>query len=202
MLPMPLAAVTQATEPGHTTTSVCAQCHEEQFNAWRGSHHELAMQHANENTVLGDFNDAEFTYHGVTSRFYRRDGGFFVRTDGPDGNPADYQIGYTFGVHPLQQYLVEFPDGRLQALGIAWDSRPAAGGGQRWFHLYPEDNITHDDPLHWTAASQNWNFMCAECHSTGLRRQFDAASARYDTRWSEINVACEACHGPGADHVA
>ena len=95
------------------------------------------MQEANGPSVLGDFNDAEFTYAGITSRFFRRDGEFHVRTDGPDGKPADYNIKYTFGVAPLQQYLVEFPGGRLQALPIAWDTRLKAQGGQRWFHLYP-----------------------------------------------------------------
>ena len=134
--------------------------------------------------------------------FSTRDGKFYVRTDGPDGKLAEFEISYTFGVAPLQQYLIELPGGRLQALGIAWDTRPKAQGGQRWFHLYPGQNIRAGDPLHWTGVNQNWNFMCAECHSTQLRKNFDAATGRYDTTWAEIDVACEACHGPGAEHVA
>ena len=82
--------------------------------------------------------NATFTYGDVTSRFFRRDGKFFVNTDGPDGKLADFEIRYVFGVTPLQQYLIAFPDGRMQALGIAWDSRPKDKGGQRWFHLYPD----------------------------------------------------------------
>ena len=100
---------------------------------------------------------------------------FLVETDGPDGKLAEFEIKYTFGVYPLQQYLIEFPDGRLQALSIAWDSRPKDKGGQRWFHLYPNEEIGHDDVLHWTKLNQNWNFMCAECHSTGVRKNYDAA---------------------------
>ena len=126
----------------------------------------------------------------------------FVNTDGPDGKLADYEIKYTFGVRPLQQYLIEMPGGRLQALGIAWDSRPKAQGGQRWFHLYPGQNIKAGDPLHWTGVQQNWNFQCAECHSTNLRKNFDAKTGTFETKWSEIDVACEACHGPGSNHVA
>ena len=118
--------------------------------------------------------NAKFTYAGTTSTFSRRDGKFFVNTDGPDGRLADYEIKYTFGVHPLQQYLIEFPGGRMQALSIAWDSRPKAQGGQRWFHLYPGQNIKAGDWLHWTSGGQNWNFTCAECHSTNLRKNFDA----------------------------
>ena len=152
--------------------------------------------------MLGNFNDASFDYYGVRSRFFRKDGRFFVETDGPDGRLATFEIKYTFGIDPLQQYLIEFPDGRVQALSIAWDSRPKGQGGQRWFHLYPDEEIKHDDPLHWTRLGQNWNFMCAECHSTGVRKNYDAASDRFATRFAEINVGCEACHGQGSEHAA
>ncbi len=128
----------------------CATCHKTQNQAWIGSHHDLAMQDANHQTVLGDFNNATFTYFDVTSTFFKKAGKFFVMTDGPDGKLADYEIRYTFGVYPLQQYLIEFPGGRLQAFSIAWDTRPKGQGGQRWFHLYPNEHITHEDPLHWT----------------------------------------------------
>jgi len=160
------------------------------------------MLEADEATVLGDFADATFMKDGVTSRFFRRDGDFFVRTEGADGEPADFPIRYTFGVAPLQQYLIDFPRGRLQSLTIAWDTRDRDVGGQRWFHLYPGQRIAPQDPLHWTGIDQNWNYQCADCHSTNLRKNYDAGADRFATTWSEINVACEACHGPGERHVA
>ena len=181
--------------------SVCAECHAKEESAWRGSHHDLAMQVADEKSVLGNFANAKFAYAGTTSTFSRRDSKFFVRTDGPDGKLTDYEIKYAFGVYPLQQYLIEFPGGRMQALSIAWDARPKTEGGQRWFHLYPRQNIKAGDWLHWTAAGQNWNFTCAECHSTNLRKNFDAGTDTYKTTWSELNVSCEACHGPGSNHL-
>ncbi len=159
------------------------------------------MQEATEDTVLGDFGDARLTHFGVTSSFYRKDGKFMVRTEGVDGELQDFEVKYTFGVDPLQQYLIEFPGGRLQALGLAWDTRMKAQGGQRWFHLYPDEKIAHDDELHWTRSSQNWNSMCAECHSTNLQKNYDPGAKRFATTWSEIDVSCEACHGPGSDHV-
>ena len=125
-------ATTAATFVGSET---CAGCHQAEAQLWRGSQHQLAMQHASDKTVLGDFSGASFVHYGLHSRFFRTDGKFLVETDGPDGNLATFEVKYTFGVEPLQQYLVEFPDGRLQALSLAWDSRTKERGGQRWFHL-------------------------------------------------------------------
>ncbi|MEE4377435.1 MAG: tetratricopeptide repeat protein [Candidatus Competibacteraceae bacterium] len=192
-----------ASTPEYVGSKQCASCHENEMKDWQGSHHDLAMAEATEDTVLGDFDDVEFTAHGVTSRFFRKDGKFFVRTDGPDGTLQDYPIRYTFGWYPLQQYLIEFPRGHFQSLGLAWDSRPAEQDGQRWFHLYPnEEGMDHTDPLHWTSREQTWNYQCAECHSTNLQKNYDLASDSYKTSWNEINVACEACHGPGSAHLA
>jgi len=183
-------------------SETCIGCHQKEGKLWHASQHAHAMAHATEGTVLGDFNDASLYHFGVHSRFFRKDGKIFVETDGPDGKLADFEVKYTFGLYPLQQYLVEFPDGRIQALSLAWDSRPKEDGGQRWFHLYPNEKIPHDDILHWTKLNQNWNFMCAECHSTDIRKNYDAATDRYATTWSEISVGCEACHGQGSRHVA
>ncbi len=182
--------------------AACAECHPEQTRRWRGSHHDLAMQEANSRTVLGDFEDTTFSYAGTTTTLSRKGDDFFARTDGPDGELVDYQIAYVFGVEPLQQYLIGFPDGRYQALSIAWDTRPAAAGGQRWYHLYGDQQVDHQDPLHWTGVYQNWNQQCAECHSTNLRKAYDADADTYATTWSEIDVSCEACHGPGSAHAA
>ena len=198
-LPEPVSAPAAATYVGANS---CRSCHEKEFSAWSGSHHQLAMQHATAATVLGDFADARFSYHGIESTFFRgADGKFMVRTDGPDGNLVDYPISYTFGVYPLQQYLIAFPGGRFQVLPLAWDARPKGEGGQRWFHLYPDQKIDHKDPLHWTGIYQNWALQCAECHSTNLRKGYDPASNSYRTTFSDINVACESCHGPASAHL-
>jgi len=190
------------TTSGYIGSTHCAECHKEEWRLWQGSYHDRAMAEASPATVLGDFSGTEFTAHGVTSRFYQRDGGYFVRTDGPDGALHDYKISYTFGWYPLQQYLIEFPRGHLQSFGIAWDSRPKQDGGQHWFHLYPDQDIDQNHPMHWTSREQTWNYQCAECHSTNLMKHYDPASDSYQTSWGEINVSCEACHGPGADHLA
>jgi predicted CXXCH cytochrome family protein len=181
--------------------NACEGCHQAEFKAWQGSHHELAMQEANIKTVLGDFNNATFKYNNVESTFFRRDDSFMVRTDGPDGKLTEYPIAYTFGISPLQQYLIAFPGGRYQVLSIAWDSRPQTEGGQHWFHLYPKEKIAHTDQLHWTGRYQNWNMECADCHSTHVKKGYDSITDSYKTTFKEVNVACESCHGPASRHI-
>jgi predicted CXXCH cytochrome family protein len=204
--PKPSETIARTAKPilaaAYVGAAACKSCHEAAYNAWHGSHHALAMQDANDRTVFGNFANANFSYAGVASTFFERDGKFYVNTDGPGGKLADFAIKYAFGIYPLQQYLIEFPDGRSQALSIAWDARPKERGGQRWFHLYPDERIRHDDELHWTRPAQNWNFMCADCHSTDLRKNYDPSTDRFQTQWSEISIGCEACHGPGSRHVA
>jgi hypothetical protein len=188
--------------PKFVGSAGCATCHEREDTLWRGSHHQLAMQPAATSSVLGDFNNASFSNDGITSTFFRRNLKFMVRTDGADGALHDYEIKYTFGVYPLQQYLIAMPSGRLQALGIAWDSRPGERGGQRWFFLYPNQKIPPSNPLHWTSIDQTWNYMCADCHSTNVRKNYQLRTLTYATKYAEIDIGCEACHGPGSNHVS
>jgi tetratricopeptide (TPR) repeat protein len=200
-----LPADTRATYVGRRS---CIECHQQETELWRGSHHDLAMDLATAETVLGDFSGVQLEHYGVTSTMFQRDGQYFVRTEGPDGRMGDFQVKYVFGVEPLQQYLVEFdrpadmPDhenARLQVLRVSWDTEQ-----NRWFYLSPPDvdeRLAPDDPLHWTGSAQNWNHMCADCHSTNLQKRFDVDSLTYHTTFSEIDVSCEACHGPGSIHV-
>ena len=174
----------------------CKDCHKEQFKDWKGSHHDKAMQLADNTSVLANFNDEKFTSQGVTSHFYKIDGDFYVNTEGPDGKNHDYKIVYTFGITPLQQYIVKFPDGHFQCLRTAWDSV-----NHKWFDLYPDFKVVHSEWLHWSRGGLNWNTMCADCHSTNVRKNYDQKTHSYDTKYAIINVSCEACHGPGKQHV-
>lgn len=179
----------------------CRECHEKQYNLFLGSDHDMSMNIATDSTVLGDFNNVTFTQGGITSRFFRNDDKYLVNTEGADGEMKDYEIHYVFGIRPLQQYIVKFPEGRYQMLPICWDTRPEELGGQRWFHIYGQEHIPPEDILFWTRITQNWNYMCSECHSTHVRKQFDYASCIYNTTWKEIDVSCEACHGPCSIHI-
>lgn len=178
----------------------CKSCHQNQFSSWRGSDHEMSMNHATDKYVLGDFDDASLKFRNKKNRFFRKGEQFWVNIEGPDGQHHDYQIKYTFAYHPLQQYMVEFEDGRVQLIPFAWDSRTVAEGGQRWFHLYPNETEPHKE-FYWTNTGQNWNYMCADCHSTNVQKNYDIKSNTYKTEFSEINVGCESCHGPASNHI-
>ncbi|USN99734.1 MAG: HEAT repeat domain-containing protein [Phycisphaeraceae bacterium] len=201
--PTPVSITAEATFVGG---AACRSCHAAEYDAWNGSQHDLAMQPATEATVLGDFDDASFEQDGSTTRFVRRGDDFMIEADVVDNNGAssrrEYKVAYTFGVFPLQQYLIAFPGGRYQSLTIAWDSRQAEQGGQRWFDLYPDESTPPGDELHWASPAHNWNYTCADCHSTNLEKNYGAESDTFDTTWTDIDVSCEACHGPGSRHVA
>ena len=181
---------------GYVGGKACISCHSEAYADWKGSDHDLAMQVAGDATVLGDFDNVETTLDGVHYVFYRLGKAYRVKITEIDGSVNDYEIGYTFGYYPLQQYLVDFDRGRKQVLRVSWDV-----DGRRWYHQYAGDRLSPHDWLHWTESAQNWNGMCAECHSTNLKRNYFQDADSFYTTWSSINVDCESCHGPGEKHV-
>ncbi len=187
-------------EAEYTGGASCRECHQKEYDLWQGSDHDLAMAHATDESVLGDFNDAEFRREDEVHRFYRKEGRFFVWTTGPDGKMGEFEVTHTFGYRPLQQYLVPFEGGRLQTLPLTWDCNKG-----EWYHMadtvYSREDVHHGNWFYWTNQAQNWNGMCADCHSTQLRKNYDIETDSYQTTWKDINVHCEACHGPGSAHI-
>ncbi len=175
----------------------CIECHKSEYDSWNHSHHQQAMKIADSTTILGDFNNKTFTHKGVKSTFFKRSNDFYVNTTDKNGDYRDYKIAYTFGVTPLQQYIVKFPDGAYQCLITAWDTEK-----NKWFHLQPNLELAHDEWINWTGGAMRWNTACADCHSTNLDKNFDSNTKTFNTTYSEINVSCEACHGPASNHVA
>ena len=182
---------------GFAGSDTCAACHRAETEAWSASDHGWALREAIAPNVLGDFNDARLTHKGVTTRFFMMDGHYMVETDGADGKPRQFLVLYTVGVRPLQQYLVETDGGRLQVLDIAWDTRQG-----RWYHLYPDQDVSAGNGLHWTGSYKNWQARCAACHQTGFEKGYDLPSRTYRSHWAELTVGCESCHGPSAGHVS
>lgn len=178
----------------------CATCHVEEAEKWRGSDHDRAMEVATPETVLGAFDGRSLENGGARWRFVREGAAFVVERVDASGEALRLVVEFTFGVDPLQQYLVARPGGRMQALPVAWESaRDSAEGG--WFALQPGHAPPKGDPLHWDSLAYNWNSQCALCHSTALEKGFDGATESFETEYAEIDVGCESCHGPGGDHA-
>ena len=183
----------------------CATCHPAETRRWRSSHHAGAMAEAvhlnqgrlqpDKQSLLGDFNNATATHLDLKANFKTIDG-HPVMSLTRSGKTTHHIVSYSFGVFPLQQYLTETDDGRWQVLPFFWDARSAEDGGQRWITLHPQESISAADRLHWQQPLANWNGMCADCHSTGLVRNFSPAENRFDTKFSQISVSCGSCHGP------
>lgn len=197
----------------------CVTCHKAEYQAWQGSHHQLAMEVASVNSVLGNFNQARIKYKQRQALFFKKESDFFVETDDPQGKLQTFKISHTFGVFPLQQYIVEFEKGRKQVLDIAWDARPKNVGGQTWFFLGSNHNqafvqqqghgeyfasadAADNADFHWMGPFYNWNNRCASCHVTGFQKNYNDGTQNYDTKFTELGVACEACHGGAQSHLA
>jgi len=187
---------------GFAGSEACKPCHRAQSDAYFGSHHARAFVTPDAEPSKTRFDEQRLTSKlGGTSHFSLRSGAPVVTTPIAGGKLATFPVSYVSGVWPLEQYVVATERGKLQSLGAVWDSRGPEAGGGKWFHVYGKAGIAPNDPLFFSAPAQNWNHVCADCHSTWVERRYDVAADSFDTRWAETSVGCEACHGPGAAHV-
>ncbi len=171
----------------------CAGCHAEQVELWQMSDHARSMQVAEGAHVGASFDGEVVSYEGLTARFFEQDETYFVELTEP-GDTGIYAIRYTFGYYPLQQYLIAKGEDRLQVVPFAWDSRDQDQGGQHWFHMEEARGEARFARFNWQQPLQNWNGMCADCHSSGLVRHYDVERDRFATQFSELNVGCLSCH--------
>ncbi|GLR72900.1 cytochrome c3 family protein [Agaribacter marinus] len=208
------------TENGTYSSNDCASCHQAQATNWATSHHAQSMMPLTPKSVKGAFgsqsNPVTASHMGLSASFYSsrkpdtpNDLKDYFLTLTRNGKTSTFKASYTFGVTPLQQYLVEVESKipinaslkrkdntghRYQVFPFAWDSRPKSEGGQRWFTQYIDEDIKPNDRLHWQQPLQNWNGMCADCHSDNLKRGYNSSTNMFDTSFSAVNVSCLACH--------
>ena len=185
----------QTSGPEYIGSEACTGCHEEVAELWAGSHHALAWTKPGSDNIIADFNGTEFTHDGTLTRFSFENGDYFVTVTEKDGSTREYPVHSVAGIAPLQQYLLETEPGRLQSFDVVWDAVE-----ERWYHLYPDQDLPPDDGLHWTGPYKTWNARCAECHATGYQRNYGLNTRRYASTQAETGVGCEACHGPGSTH--
>ena len=176
----------------------CKSCHEEAFSNWGKSHHALAERPMDTNLDRGAFIPTRKLQHGTQSSEARATNGVFqIVTAGLDGKVQPFVPDRVIGVDPLLQYLIPAPGGRWQTAEMTYDPHK-----QEWFNVFGDEDRKPGEWGHWTGRGMNWNNMCAVCHNTRVRRNYDEATDSYRTTMAEMGVGCEACHGPMADHNA
>src|SRR5690242_6782303 len=174
----------------------CRECHETEYNQWKFSHHGLA-----ERKPLPAMDDAafiparSFVIGTQKTSVFSTNGHYELITTGLHGSHETFAVERILADSPLRQMLIPFPGGRLQATEVAWDPR-----SNQWFDVYGNEDRKPGEWGHWTGRGMNWNSMCAVCHNTRLRKNYDAASDTYHTTMAENGVGCESCHGPMKDH--
>ena len=194
----PILAPEKEVYEQYAGSSSCKECHEAAYQAWEKSNHGLA-----EREYLADMDEAGFkpkqtlTHGSQTSEaFLDADGLAKILTLGLDKKRRDYPVTRVIGNDPLRQFLIPAPGGRLQVCDVSYD--PAKN---EWFDVYGDEERQPGDWGAWTGQGMNWNAMCAACHNTRLRKNYEPATNSYHTTMAEMTVGCEACHGPMKDHV-
>jgi Flp pilus assembly protein TadD len=194
--PAPLLEGEQKVFAEYGGSPSCKECHEEQFRAWQNSNHGLAERVVEPGRDRSAFDPSRSFSHGTQSSQVRwTNDTAQVISRGLTGNPEVQDVGRVIGNDPLRQFLVPFSGGRFQALEAAYDPR-----SNQWFNVYGQEDRQPGEWGHWTGRGMNWNFMCASCHNTRLRRNYDEATDSYHTTMAERSVGCEACHGPLRAH--
>ena len=174
----------------------CRECHEEAFDLWEESSHALAERPVKSERDRAAFDPPRSFRHGAQSSEARWVAGAAeVTSAGLSGQPETHRVARVIGHGPLRQFLVPFPGGRFQALEASYDPR-----SNEWFNVYGGEDRRPGEWGHWTGRGMNWNFMCAGCHNTRLRKNYDEATDSYHTAMAEMSVGCEACHGPLKAH--
>ncbi len=176
----------------------CQSCHQQETADWQQSHHANAMAVANEENVLANFDNVTAKHFSQTAFFYKKNNQFLIDLT-ENKVKKTYTVSYVFGFTPLQQYLIEVEKGQYQVFPFAWDSRSLEDGGQRWYANYEKEDVAPNDRLHWLQPLQNWNGMCADCHSDNLKRNYNIEKETFDTHFTNINVGCASCHSNISD---
>lgn len=176
----------------------CAECHPQACEDWARSHHAKAQRGMRSGLDREAFEPAQVILHGSQLSFAVMEAErFSLVTMGSDGRRQAFEPIGAIGVDPLWQYLIPVPGGRLQVTELAFD--PAR---KEWFDVYGHEDRKAGEWGHWTGRGMNWNSMCAPCHTTGFRKNYEPEQDAYRSTYMELGVGCEQCHGPMSAHNA
>lgn len=192
----------------------CKSCHQDHYASWYRTFHRSMTQEASATSVEGRFDGEVVRAWGGAIRPVQRDGKYFFDLLSPQTGEvaASYPIVRTVGSHRYQQYLMRRPDsGQYIRLPLLWSN-----DDRRWVHM--NGVFLYDDQQRFDQHVTTWNHNCIYCHNTGPRPNILNSGelyaraargepvnflkeARYDSQVAELGIACETCHGPGAEHA-
>jgi hypothetical protein len=186
---------------GYVSSKSCKKCHEREFTSWYGSYHRSMTQKISPETAPEFLSDTTVTLEGQVYRFEKRGDAFWIEMDDPatdsqKENPKRIrrQIVLSTGSHHMQVFWYATEIGRtLGAVPLTYLIKEEQWIPRKSAFLRPPD---------WPTAHElgRWNSTCLKCHSTHPRARLRGKS-RWDTHVAEFGIACEACHGPGSNHV-
>ena len=175
-------------------SGACAKCHDVEHTQWKNSLHVKMTKPIAEATVIGDFREGtKFAAHDRAYTFGMKDGKPSVSVAFGSRAPETFSVDYTLGSKRYQGYLSTLPDGRIYVLPVFWHV-----GSRRWIDWKEITSV----PEGGHQFRQIWNSNCFNCHGTNIVQGYDIAEKKYNSTWTEMGIGCEACHGPGRQHVA
>ena len=186
----------QQTYAAYGGSASCRGCHEDAYETWSKSHHAMA-----ERLPDATHDDTAFaptrTFHHATQQTTTRksNGTYQVVTAGLTHTQEVFAVERVIAHAPLRQMLAPFSGGRWQVTEAAFDPR-----SNEWFNVFGAEDRRPGEWGHWTGRGMNWNTMCATCHNTRLRKNYDTTRDVFRTTMTERGVGCEACHGPMKAH--
>jgi Flp pilus assembly protein TadD len=185
-----------ATHAEYGGSASCQKCHEEAYELWAKSHHGLAERSPDPALDEPAFNPARrFTHATQESSVGGSNGSYHVTAVGLSRKPETLAVDRIIGHSPLRQMLVPSPGGRWQTAEATWDPHT-----NEWFNVYGTEDRQPGEWGHWSGRGMNWNTMCATCHNTRLRKNYDTTNDVFRTAMVERGVGCESCHGPMKAH--
>lgn len=195
----------------YVSSSACVQCHPNEHASWYGTFHRTMTQLAVPGNVMGDFSGQTIKSNGLEYRVFKEGEEFWAELPNPDrmldmarGDPnvvpsevprVKRRVLMTTGSHHYQTYWVGHGE-----LGTVMNTLPLVylPEEKRWIPREAAFINPPDQPLRMITI---WNDHCINCHSTGGTPGLKGPKT-LETAVGELGIACEACHGPGENHVA
>lgn len=183
-----IAAPRPVAGKGYATSGSCRSCHPSQHATWRGSFHRTMTQVAGPLSIAAPLVRTELRSAAGSVVLVPRDGTFHVESERFHG-----PVVMTTGSHHLQVYWLRRENGAFVQLPWVWFLAE-----RRWI---PVTASFLQPPGGKLGSVTEWNSNCVACHSVGGEPRIDLQAQRAFTRAAELGIACEACHGPAAEHA-